>query len=101
MTLEDKSYTVPVINGALDSVEVYAAESQTVIKNEHTDGIEVRVICDRFLYAPIAKGERVGYLVYSCNGREIARSELISRSDVNKIKNKTIIERIFSFIFQD
>lgn len=52
---------------------------------------------ERFLYAPIKQGTRVGKIIYSLDGQEIASLEIYALESVNAIQNKkSIFERIFN-----
>ncbi len=94
-------YGIPVINGKTDQLTAVAPDIDFVCEKDNADKIETKIYHDRFVYAPVNKGETVGYLIHTLNGEEVARSELKSTADIPKIKKKTFIERIISLIFQD
>ncbi len=96
LSLKGGEYTIPVINGNRDTVTVTAPDRELVCKKENADSVSVAVCHDRFIYSPVKKGETVGYLVYSADGEEIARTELKAAEDISKIKKKTFIEKIIS-----
>ncbi len=101
VTFKGDEYNISVVNGESDILTALATDISFVCKKGQTDNVEIKVYRDRFLYAPIKKGQIVGYLVYSDKGTEIARTELKAKTDIPQIKNKTFIEKIISFIFQD
>ena len=99
VSIDGTEYDVPVINGRQNSVTVAAGQTDVVIKKESAERLTVRVECDRFIYAPVSKGESVGWIVYSDGDKEICRTELTAKNSVLKNKNKTFIEKIISYIF--
>ncbi len=101
VTLKGDEYSIPVINGVKDMLTAVAPDISVVCKRTDPNSIEIKVCHERFCYAPVNKGMAVGYLIYTANGKEIARTELKVSEDIEKIKNKTFIEKIISFIFQD
>ena len=99
VSLSGGEYNIPVINGEADYVTVTAEDVNAVCKKTDSDGIDIKVCHERFLYAPVKNGETVGYLSYTVEGKEIARTELKVSEDIERTKKKTFIERIISFIF--
>ncbi len=66
------------------------------LKKGLSEQISARFECERFLFAPIKQGTRVGRIVYSINGDEIASLDICALERVLPIQNKkSIFERIF------
>ena len=99
--LKGGEYDIPVVNGKSDQLTAVASDMDFVCEKGEADKVETKLCHDRFIYAPVKKGDTVGYLIHTVNGEEIARSELKSKVDISQIKKKTFIEKIISFIFQD
>lgn len=101
LQLKGGEYNIPVVNGKNEQLTAVASDMDFVCEKGKADKVETKVCHDRFVYAPVKKGDTVGYLIHTVNGEEIARSEMKSKVDISQIKKKTFIEKIISFIFQD
>ncbi len=101
VTLKGGEYNIPVINSDVDIVTVTAPDTTFVCKKGSAEDVVIRVCHDRFIYSPVKKGDGLGYILYTVDGKELARTELIAQSDISQLKRKTFIERIISFLFQD
>ena len=80
---EGISAQVPVVGGDEKSVEIrnYEGFSYWLKQNEK---FEYTIEAPRFLYADVREGETIGSVVYSLNGKEIKRLELIASKSVLK-----------------
>lgn len=105
--LDDEfSMNLPIVGSTEENIQIstYNAPS-AVINTEEKAQIKREVSVPRFVYAPIEKGQIIGKVKYTVNGKQVAESDLISAQDYkfNKI-NKSITERIgefFSSIFSN
>ena len=91
------TYAVAVAGGKDDHVVVKNLDTVRLIlpRNEHK--IEYKIELPRFLYAPVQEGEVVGRIVFYLDGKEIAHSNLITASSVEKIPTRKKLVVIFIF----
>ena len=87
---------MPVISGKKVAVCCAAREQISVLLPKSRGEIEARVEMYPFVYAPVEKGEVLGEIVYTLDGKEIARIDIISTETVGLVKQKyTVWDRIF------
>ncbi len=90
-------YNISVING---EKQVLTVEIEPVVINTlETEGITDTIYLPKFLYAPIKKGDVLGEVIYSQNGKVIAKKEITASENIaeNKLQKKPtqkIIENI-------
>ena len=84
-------YIQHVISGDLDNCVLTNAEEIKVTLPRIRGEIEYTVELFRFSYAPILKGDVIGYLVYTLDGQEIAREQLCATHSVNEMRYKKSI----------
>lgn len=73
-------------------------KSGIVVKAADYRKIKRKIIMDNFLYAPIKSDAEVGKIIYSLNGKIIARHKLTAATENNSIReNKNILESIKGF----
>ena len=84
-------YIQHVISGDLDNCVLTNVEEINATLPRIRGEIECTVELFKFSYAPIIKGEVIGYLVYTLDGREIAREQLCATHSVNEIRYKKSI----------
>lgn len=88
------SYSVPVTGGDISSVAVQGEECMLDVIGQ--DAEITRQIClEKFLYAPVEKGDIVGYAQYQCNGRVIKTIPLTAASGAGVKEYKNIFDRLF------
>jgi D-alanyl-D-alanine carboxypeptidase/D-alanyl-D-alanine carboxypeptidase (penicillin-binding protein 5/6) len=91
----DFSYSVPVIDGTEDFVEVTNEEALSLVFERGDSEYESYVKLVKFVTAPVRRGEILGSVIFTQQGEEIARINLVATGDV-KIREKTFFEKIFS-----
>lgn len=62
--------------------------------------IEKRAEIKETVQAPVKKGDKVGEMVYSLNGEEIGRADIVATESVGKMKYKHALERALEGFFQ-
>lgn len=73
-------------------------KSGIVVKAADYRKIKRKIIMDNFLYAPIKSDTEVGKIIYSLNGKIIARHKLTAATENNSVReNKNILESIKGF----
>lgn len=86
-TLSCERYSVPVVGGMMDEVLCGsdAVSERYLLKNAE---VAVRAELPRFIYAPVEKGEKIGKVIYSVHGRDIAEAELYAENDIGIVKKE-------------
>lgn len=92
----EHNYEIPVIDGTSDSVSVTNQEHTYIIteKGEHIYDEHIKVL--RYAIAPIEKGEILGEIIYTLDGKEVARVPLVAEKSVEKQKEKGFLHKILS-----
>ena len=75
-----------VENGVEETVPVERSNTFSYLDAEGTgvNGIERAIVMEEPINAPVRKGDVVGHIVYSLDGNELGRTELIAGADVEK-----------------
>ncbi len=75
-----------VENGVEEKVPVERSNTFSYLDTEGTgvNGIERAIVMEEPINAPVRKGDVVGHIVYSLDGNELGRTELIAGADVEK-----------------
>ncbi|MFA5561788.1 MAG: D-alanyl-D-alanine carboxypeptidase family protein [Eubacteriales bacterium] len=82
------SYRVPVINGKQSSVVCTNNEDVYAILPSDKGQVDMTVHINRFVPAPIKKGEVLGTVYFSYQGRVIASASLVASEGVEEIRYK-------------
>jgi len=87
---------IKIFKGKTESAPVIIKEQTNVLvpKGKHIE-IESQVIIDGSLDAPVDTGQRAGEVIYTHEGQEVGRSELIVAQDVEKASPQDIMDRMF------
>lgn len=77
---------VTVENGVEDTIDAVRAESFSYLDTSGGDinGIERSVQLNTPISAPVSKGDVLGYIVYTLDGKEIGKSGIIAGEDMKK-----------------
>lgn len=80
--------TVKVEGGVADTVSVERTEAFSYLDTSgaNLNGIEKKIDMQKKIQAPIKKGDVIGHIIYTLDGSEIGRTELIAGEDVKKAK---------------
>lgn len=73
---------IPVLLGERDSISLSLSDPQSFVLRRGEAPVEARVEVNRYAIAPIQKGDRLGRVVYTQNGEEIAEAPLLASEDV-------------------
>lgn len=89
-------YAVPVTGSDISSVGVECADFSLAVADENTD-ITRKIYLEKFLYAPVAKGDIIGYAEYYNGEKLLARVPLTADSDADVIRkeHKKITDILF------
>ena len=89
-------YDIPVIDGVADSVLVKNEELASLIREKGGSDFESHVKLSRFVVAPVREGDILGEVIFTIDGKECARVNLLAAEDVRKKESKNLWERITS-----
>ena len=89
-------YEIPVIDGVADSVLVKNEELASLIREKGESDFESHVKLSRFVVAPVREGDILGEVIFTIDGRECARVNLLAAENVRKKESKNLWERITS-----
>lgn len=92
----DHVYKIPIIGGEKDSIIVANPEGANIIteRGDHTVGQYIKLI--RYGIAPISRGDQLGEIIYTIDGKEVTRVPLLATENVKK-KEKA---KLFDFLFK-
>lgn len=93
---DDHLYRIPLLEGATDSVSVSNPEGASLILEKGEHRVEEYVKLVRFTVAPVLKGDILGEIIYTVDGKEAARIPLVAAESVEKIKEKNFLDKLFS-----
>lgn len=85
LTLEGVNMSLPVITGQKNEISLYSDSVSMLFHRSHGE-ITARIEAPRMLFAPTDKGDRVGRVLYYCDGKLIATAPLYAGEDVQMIK---------------
>lgn len=89
-------YSLPTVNGEKERVKAFAKPCDAVIERDDSRYIKTVTELERFYYADIKKGQRLGSIVFYQGEKEIARSDIIATEEVKELKYKNFFWRILS-----
>ena len=77
---------VTVENGVEDTIDAVRAESFSYLDTSggNINGIERSVQLNTPISAPVSKGDVLGYIVYTLDGKEVGKSGIIASEDMKK-----------------
>ena len=84
---DTQTVNIPIVSGNKNIVSASSEPFSVVLSKEHGE-ISIKMNFPSFIFAKITKGDKIGEIVYSCNGKIIAASPLYALEDVAKIKYK-------------
>ena len=91
--------SIPVISGSASVVPCSLSSDLSVLLPKDHGDLVCRIEASRFEYAPISKGEVLGTAIYFCDGKEIARADIVALESVKLKKQRyTIWDRIINFL---
>lgn len=85
---------VTVKYGEIKKFKPTAEKSQCILMKTSYGDVEQEYKIKSKISAPVKKGDCVGYIIYTCDGKEIARSKLICDRDINKISVKYLFTKL-------
>lgn len=101
MTLSENDLpNVKVVGGNCDEIKVgLKSEKQiTLAKDFNESDINKEINLPEFIYAPIKKGETVGYIEYKINDQKVIKSDIIALDDAKQNKTHEKFSRLKNFL---
>lgn len=92
----DHMYKIPLIDGESEYIIVANTEGAEMIAERTEREITEHVRLIKYGIAPINRGEKLGEIIYTESGKEVARIPLVALENVNKKKDKGFFEKILS-----
>ncbi len=93
----DILYRMPIIGGEMDEVSVTAENNITVCLKKRRNSIVERIEIIHPRFAPVYKGETLGRVVFTLDGREIGSSPLVATEYVGAREEKmTFFDKILN-----
>lgn len=78
--------SINVEKGVLDTVNViYENDARSLVKKGEEAKIEQEIMLDMKVNAPINKGQKLGEVVYTLNGKEVGKTSLVAEEGVKKL----------------
>lgn len=87
-------YSLPVLNGKAKSINVQNKDELKYIYMYNAPTVTKEIRMPRYAPAPISRGDVVGSIVFKCNGKIIASTDIIAVESVEEAK-----ERLFDRLF--
>lgn len=84
-----------VIGGTLPYATLVSDKYAAVIDRSSTTKVEYNIELPKTVSAPIKGGDRVGYISFKIDGTEIGRVDISVKEEIDKIRYKDVLLRIF------
>ena len=93
---------IPVTGGQAEQITVCAAKNLSALVSAEHGAVSQRIEAPHILYAPIKKGDILGKVIYSCDGKDIAAADLVANENINckKAERKGFFSWIKAFFFR-
>ncbi|PKM95770.1 MAG: D-alanyl-D-alanine carboxypeptidase [Firmicutes bacterium HGW-Firmicutes-1] len=90
--------SLKVRRGILEEIKVFAKEdfNYVMMDTKYDESkIKKQVILPEYIEAPVVKSQKVGDLIYTYDGKEIGRVDIVVLDDVNKAKFSDYLKNVF------
>lgn len=81
---QDYKYEIPVIDGEYKYAKVSNPEELSIIVDKHEHQICEYVKLSRFTVAPVNKGDILGEIIYTVDGKYVGKANLIAEDTIKK-----------------
>ena len=91
---------IRIVGGEQQYVSVKCAEPFSVNMSEKTDEISSNILLNKFLYAPVKKGDNAGKIIYYLGEKKIGESIVVADENASalKVEKKSLFQKIIDFI---
>jgi len=90
-------YKVHVVNSPVCEIVCSNKNSYSFFKETGNSAITYELFLRSFYYAPINKGDILGYVIFYENGSVIAKAEILAESDAPLLEQKSVWQKIADF----
>lgn len=88
-----------VHHGSRDTVTLYSSGFSSLVEKKQLGRIEKTYVIPEYITAPKKSGDVVGEIIYSIDGEEIGRSDIIINDDVERVGVWELFLRLLESIF--
>ena len=81
----EKMNDLKLKGGVTDRIGIDAEDFSAVLEKEKISRIGYKIEIPEAVDAPVKMGDKVGEIIFSCDGQELGRSSIIATSDAEKI----------------
>lgn len=92
----DHMYKIPLLDGESEYLTVANPDGAEMITERTEQEIAEHVRLVKYGIAPINRGDKLGEIIYTSDGKEVARVPLVALESVKKKENKGFFEKILS-----
>ncbi len=86
---------INILGGTNNSIEIKSSGFECVLDKSNVSKIQKSYEYEEIVSAPIANGQKIGRVVFTCNQQIIGECDIVTSSNVDKISFSDIIRRIF------
>ena len=94
----DHLYKIPIIDGKTEYIYAANTDDADIIVEKGDHRVDEYVKLTRYAVAPIEKGEILGEIIYTLDGRESARVQIVATESVEKQEKQGFFSKILSLI---
>ncbi len=95
-TKDSKVGAVPVQKGVLLEADVVAKEDLKLLMKKGEEGnVNKEVIIPQFVQAPLKKGDKIGEIIVTMDGKELGRVDVVAADNIEKASLLDIMIRMF------
>ena len=93
---EEYCYKIPLLDAEKENIIVSNPDGESIItsKGEHDIKKQIRMV--RYAVAPISAGDKLGEIIFTIDGKETKRINLIANETILKKKEKGLFDRLLS-----
>lgn len=93
--------SININKGKVNKIDVvYSRDVNALLKKGENKNIESNIILSEVINAPVNKGDKVGEIVYTLNGTEIGRTDIVTYYNVEKIGVADMLASIIGYTFK-
>ena len=76
---------ISVVGGTQNTVKAKYSDFSCVIDKSMTSKIEYKIDIPDTVIAPVNEGDKIGEVIFTCNGKELGRADILATENVKKI----------------
>lgn len=89
-------YKIPIINGESDELTVTNKNEASIITEKGDNKLESHLKLVRYAIAPVREGENLGEVIFTLDGKEVERVNLVATETVLQKKEKSFLQKLIS-----